>query len=153
MRSAGASQQIAARGRDGARFFQTGNSRLPLPLPKKAGPRTVGGVGIGTGPYADPLHRELPALRRIAAEAESTEQFPTDGVTILRRLGLLRMASPCPPGGGTKTNETLFEILRLLGTASLVLGRIYEGHVNALRLVACYATTDIAAQMACADGV
>ncbi len=58
------------------------------------------------------------------------------------------MASPWPPGRGPKTNETLFEILRLLGTASLVLGRIYEGHVNALRLVACYATTDIAAQMA-----
>ncbi len=123
------------------------------PVAKKAGPRTVDATGIGTELYADPLRRELPALRRIAAEAESIEQFPTDGVTILRRLGRLRMASPYPPGGGTKTNETLFEILRLLGTVSLVLGRTYEGHVNAPRLVACYATTDIAAQMADADGV
>jgi hypothetical protein len=61
-------------------------------------------------------------------------------VAALRSIGLL--AAPLPPGLGGCGLGTVPEgaaplcaALRLIGRASLPLGRLYEGHVNALRLV------------------
>ena len=103
--------------------------------------------GEGHENLLNAVHRALPGLRRIARDAEVAEKFPICGVDILRRLGLLAAPLPRNRGGngwGTEGNATLFEALRLLGSASLVLGRVYEGHVNAIRLIACYASPEIA---------
>ena len=80
-----------------------------------------------------------------AVEQDRDEGFPTEDVADLARLGLL--AAPVPSGmGGAGLGEepeawTLAEVLRLIGYGSLALGRLYEGHVNALQLVARYGDT------------
>jgi len=83
------------------------------------------------------------AVRGIAAEAATLDvdgAFPEAGLDALRNIGLL--AAPLPPAlggagfGTTPKNATsLATALRLVGRASLPLGRLFEGHVNALRLV------------------
>ena len=86
----------------------------------------------------------LSAAQR-AAEQDRDEGFPTEDVADLARFGLL--AAPVPSGmGGAGLGEeleagTLAEVLRLIGYGSLALGRLYEGHVNALQLVARYGDT------------
>lgn len=66
--------------------------------------------------------------------------FPVADIAALATAGLL--AAPLPPdlggvGLGTAPAGTraCADVLRRIGRASLVLGRLYEGHVNALRLV------------------
>ncbi|PIK71245.1 acyl-CoA dehydrogenase, partial [Methylobacterium frigidaeris] len=61
----------------------------------------------------------------------------------LARAGLLAAPVPTGEGGAGLGQEPgaadLAEVLRLIGVGSLALGRLYEGHVNALQLVARYA--------------
>ena len=60
----------------------------------------------------------------------------------LARLGLLAAPVPSMAGGAGLGEEPgarrLAAVLRLVGYGSLALGRLYEGHVNALQLVALY---------------
>ncbi|MDP3417458.1 acyl-CoA dehydrogenase family protein [Falsiroseomonas sp.] len=95
----------------------------------------------------DPTTGLLAALREaaahIAAEAATLDvdgAFPGAGVAALRDIGLLTAPLPRALGGaglGTTPEGAapLATALRLVGRASLPLGRLYEGHVNALRLV------------------
>ncbi|AWB22625.1 MULTISPECIES: acyl-CoA dehydrogenase family protein [Methylobacterium] len=85
----------------------------------------------------------------VAASARAGEQdrddgFPAEDVADLARLGLLTALIPFDEGGaglGEEPGATkLAEVLRLVGYGSLALGRIYEGHVNALQLIARYGT-------------
>lgn len=68
--------------------------------------------------------------------------FPEADVDHLRALGLLAAPIPRDDGGAGLGEEpgaaTLCDVLRIVGSGSLALGRIYEGHVNALQLVARY---------------
>ena len=96
------------------------------------------------------LSFDAPAAAREAALAASLRAdaqdhdggFPAQDVETLRRLGLL--VAPVPRGeGGAGLGEepgavVLCEVLRLVGSGSLALGRLYEGHVNALQLIARY---------------
>ena len=66
--------------------------------------------------------------------------FPAEDIAALARAGLL--AAPVPRGDGgyglgqePRASE-LCDVLRLVGSGSLALGRLYEGHVNALHLIA-----------------
>ena len=66
--------------------------------------------------------------------------FPVDDLAALRDLGVLSAPVPIAYGGlgwGTEPEGVLYlvEALRLLGRANLSLGRIYEAHVNTLRLI------------------
>ncbi|MHB2209714.1 acyl-CoA dehydrogenase family protein [Methylobacterium sp. CM6257] len=79
------------------------------------------------------------------AEAQDRDDgFPTEDVADLGRLGLLAAPIPSNEGGVGLGEEPdaceLAAVLRLVGYGSLALGRIYEGHVNALQLVARYGT-------------
>ena len=83
------------------------------------------------------------AARR-AGEQDRDDGFPADDVANLGRLGLLAAPVPANQGGVGLGEEPdardLAAVLRLLGYGSLALGRLYEGHVNALQLVARYGT-------------
>jgi alkylation response protein AidB-like acyl-CoA dehydrogenase len=83
----------------------------------------------------------LSAARRARAQ-DRDDGFPADDVADLARLGLLAAPVPSALGGAGLGEEpaarTLVDVLRLVGYGSLALGRLYEGHVNALQLIARY---------------
>ncbi|MCJ2022441.1 acyl-CoA/acyl-ACP dehydrogenase [Methylobacterium sp. E-065] len=83
----------------------------------------------------------LSAARRAAGQ-DRDDGFPHADVADLARLGLLAAPVPVALGGAGLGAEpgagTLAEVLRLVGSGSLALGRLYEGHVNALQLIAQY---------------
>ncbi|RVU17517.1 acyl-CoA dehydrogenase family protein [Methylobacterium oryzihabitans] len=83
------------------------------------------------------------AARRAGAQ-DRDGGFPAEDVADLAALGLLAAPVPCDEGGAglgeEKGAQDLAAVLRLVGAGSLALGRLYEGHVNALQLVARYGT-------------
>ena len=89
----------------------------------------------------DRLRSLLPAIAARAAALDVDGAFPEEDIAALAAEGLLR--TPLPAGGdgshgwGTAPAGAapLSTALRLVGRASLPLGRIYEGHVNAAKLV------------------
>jgi alkylation response protein AidB-like acyl-CoA dehydrogenase len=111
-------------------------------------------------PEDAPAALALDALRRLVAvhgprtwTAANEEQFPAAALDALRDAGVLRAALPAAAGGlgwGTEPagGEPLSQALRLLGSASLSLGRVFEGHVNAVRLLHRCAAPAVFAQAA-----
>jgi alkylation response protein AidB-like acyl-CoA dehydrogenase len=102
------------------------------------------------------------AVARTAAErAASLDEdfaFPTADIATLHEAGFLLAPLPLSLGGegfanGAEATRRLAPILRILGSANLSLARLYEGHVNAVGLVARYgAREQIAALGADARG-
>ncbi|KNY20860.1 acyl-CoA dehydrogenase [Methylobacterium sp. ARG-1] len=70
--------------------------------------------------------------------------FPAEDVAELARVGLLAAPVPRRDGGAGLGEEPDGAILRAvlthIGAGSLALGRVYEGHVNAVQLVARFAS-------------
>jgi alkylation response protein AidB-like acyl-CoA dehydrogenase len=64
--------------------------------------------------------------------------YPAADVATLHELGLLTAVLPVKCGGAGLTGFSLSEVLRSIGSGSLPLGRLFEGHVNALELVLRY---------------
>ena len=82
-----------------------------------------------------------------AAVLDRDGQFPADDVELLRGLGLLAAPLPRSMGGwgaGTERDgaDALLAVLRAIGCGNLALGRLYEAHVNALKLIVDYGTAD-----------
>lgn len=79
-----------------------------------------------------------------AAGQDRDDGFPAEDIADLVRLGLLAAPIPSAEGGAGLGEEPaacdLAMVLRLMGYGSLALGRVYEGHVNALQLIARYGT-------------
>jgi alkylation response protein AidB-like acyl-CoA dehydrogenase len=83
------------------------------------------------------------AVADMQARAPALDQsgtFPTEDIALLRRLGAFAASVPTDLGGlglGTEPDAALdiMEILRLIGRGNLSVGRLYEAHVNALRLI------------------
>jgi len=95
------------------------------------------------------LARLRALLPDIAARADALDALdaaaPEEDVAALAEAGLLAAPLPRALGGrgwGSEPAgaESLFEALRLVGRASLPLGRLYEGHVNTIRLAAHHGT-------------
>ncbi|GBQ79885.1 acyl-CoA dehydrogenase [Gluconacetobacter johannae DSM 13595] len=87
----------------------------------------------------------LPALEQEASENDGAAAFPREGMAHLRHLGAFSAPLPRAWGGrgyGTEPAGALglLRLLRLVGQGSLAVGRLLEGHVNAIRLVARYGT-------------
>lgn len=87
--------------------------------------------------------REVAATAATRADAQDRDDgFPAEDVADLARLGLLAAPIPSAQGGAGLGEEPgaakLADVLRLVGYGSLALGRLYEGHVNALQLIARY---------------
>ncbi|MGL6044625.1 MAG: hypothetical protein ACRC1J_11940 [Sandaracinobacteroides sp.] len=82
---------------------------------------------------------ELAAVRDVDGGVPDTE------IAALADTGLLH--APLPPalggislGMGPDTALLLRDVLRTIGGGSLAIGRLFEGHVNAAKLVSCYGT-------------
>jgi alkylation response protein AidB-like acyl-CoA dehydrogenase len=64
--------------------------------------------------------------------------FPAADVNALHESGLLTAVLPVRCGGAGLSGLGLSEVLQAIGSGSLPLGRLFEGHVNALDLVLRY---------------
>jgi alkylation response protein AidB-like acyl-CoA dehydrogenase len=73
-----------------------------------------------------------------AGEFDEDGAFPAEDVAALHESGLLVAVLPVKFGGAGLTGLSLSEVLRSIGSGSLPLGRLFEGHVNALELVVRY---------------
>jgi alkylation response protein AidB-like acyl-CoA dehydrogenase len=69
--------------------------------------------------------------------------FPAQEVAELHRLGLLCAIFPARCGGVGLGGLELGRVLRMIGSGSLPLGRLYEGHVNSIALVLRYGRPEL----------
>lgn len=86
-------------------------------------------------------------LARLGARYDATPNFPTDSLAALIESGDHRRFAPEPCGGDifeTKASRTraMAKVLRQVGRGDLSIGRLYEGHVNALALFGWYGTAE-----------
>ena len=89
------------------------------------------------------LQRLVPVIHAARTNAQSLDRaghFPTDDLAVLRQAGVLRAVLPALLGGlgiGTDPEQApaTASLLRLIGSGSIALGRIFEAHLNAIRLV------------------
>ncbi len=107
----------------------------------------------------DAVRGLVPAIQARAHELDRLGAFPAGDIAALRGGGVLLAPVPVRHGGlGLGTEQGgglgLFELLRLIGRGNMAVGRIIEGHVNALQLICLYGSdTQIAdAASDAADG-
>jgi len=98
-------------------------------------------------PLLHQLAQLVPAMQRRALQLDGAADFPAADIDSLRSLGALAAPLPLEWGGagwGTQPEGAagLMQALRLLGQGNLSVGRLYEAHVNALRLVMRFGTRD-----------
>ena len=96
------------------------------------------------GELAGAIGAALPGLRAAMVPPPGGEADPAAAFARLASMGALRAVVPERDGGcglGTEPAATpaLATILRRLGRADLALARLFEGHVNAMRLVETHA--------------
>lgn len=80
-------------------------------------------------------------LVKSGARYDAAPLYPLESVEALRAEGLHCLFAPPDCGGQSfadarAENTALLNVLRIIGRADLSLGRIFEGHVNALKLFA-----------------
>jgi alkylation response protein AidB-like acyl-CoA dehydrogenase len=73
-----------------------------------------------------------------AAACDEDGAFPVTDMNALHESGLLTAVLPVRCGGTGLSGLCLSEVLQSIGSGSLPLGRLLEGHVNALELVLRY---------------
>lgn len=87
----------------------------------------------------------MPAMQARAAALDAEEAFPEQDFQVLRELGALRAPLPSSQGGqgaGTEPGgmDLIVRLLTILGQGNLAVGRLFEAHVNALKLIVAYGT-------------
>lgn len=85
------------------------------------------------------LHYLVEKIRIQAQITDLQELFPHKELGWIRDSQLLSMPICGQTMGLRKNSSQLIDVLKLMGGASLPVGRIYEGHVNALQLINVYA--------------
>jgi alkylation response protein AidB-like acyl-CoA dehydrogenase len=73
-----------------------------------------------------------------AGEYDEDGAYPAADVAALHESGVLTAVLPVRCGGAGLSGLCLNEVLQSIGSGSLPLGRLFEGHVNALELVLHY---------------
>ena len=86
-------------------------------------------------------------LCTLGAQYDAAPAFPAESLDVLTGVGLHRRYAPLASGGTTFGSARLealdlLDSLRVVGRADLSLGRLFEGHVNALKLFAWYGALD-----------
>jgi hypothetical protein len=79
----------------------------------------------------------VPLIRRNAARFDADASFPAPDIEALREAGALRLAV----GKGELHTDQLASMLSMIGAGNLSVGRIFEAHVNAVRLIERYGTS------------
>ena len=107
----------------------------------------------GAQPLLDRLAGLVPDMQARAAASDAHAAFPDEDLAELRRIGALAAPLPRALGGlGAGTEPagaaTVLAVLRLLGRGNLSVGRLFEAHVNALRLVVRHGTAEQAERVA-----
>jgi alkylation response protein AidB-like acyl-CoA dehydrogenase len=92
-------------------------------------------------------------LAELGARYDAAPVFPSESMRCLAATGLHRHFAPSASGGIAFDDvdtqyRTLMEVLRIIGRADLSIGRLYEGHVNALALFGWYGLPDQMAHLA-----
>ena len=110
---------------------------------------------MNTLPLLRAVEHLVPAMQARAAALDMDASFPASDFRDLRAAGMLGAPAPVRLGGagiGTaaETAQTTLALLRLLGRGNLAVGRLFEAHVNALRLVFRYGDAALV-QRAAAD--
>lgn len=87
-------------------------------------------------------------LGALGARYDAVPVFPADSVALLVAADLHRTFAPRESGGDAFLDArdqtgSLMNMLRAVGRADLSLGRIFEGHVNALNLFDWYGTANL----------
>lgn len=82
-----------------------------------------------------------------AAQIDHAEAFPVEEFERLAEAGLLAVPLGQALGGlglgiSASVTDDLLQLLRLIGRGNLAVGRIYEGHVNALQLIQTFGTPE-----------
>lgn len=109
-------------------------------------------------PKADP---ETPRARALAIvnqliefghQYDAASVFPAESMRTLARAGLHRDFASPDAGGTTFTDiaerySALMDVLRIIGRADLSVGRLFEGHVNALALFEWYGSPEQVSQL------
>lgn len=97
-------------------------------------------------------HALAPRLFAQAAATDATATFPEQELDWLRAAGLLTAPLAAALGGAglgaPAATEALLTVLRHVGRGNLAVGRLYEGHVNALLLIQLLGTPTQAAHWA-----
>lgn len=96
-------------------------------------------------PPADLVAARVDVLEAEAGLLDRDGGFPEQGFEVLRQAGALLAPLPRQHGGqglGSEPHGALgmLALLRVIGRGNLSLGRLYEGHVNALKLIVRYGT-------------
>jgi alkylation response protein AidB-like acyl-CoA dehydrogenase len=73
-----------------------------------------------------------------AGEYDEDGAYPAEDVAALHEAGLVAAVLPVKSGGVGLSGVPLSKVLQSIGSGSLPLGRLFEGHVNALELVLRY---------------
>ena len=95
----------------------------------------------------DPVTRAeaiFPSLCALGERYDAAPVFPADSMALLFEAGLHQDFAPAESGGRAfddpiERHLCLMSVLRIVGRADLSVGRLYEGHVNALALFDWYA--------------
>jgi alkylation response protein AidB-like acyl-CoA dehydrogenase len=88
-----------------------------------------------------------PRLAELGARYDAAPVFPADSMQCLAAAGLHRSFAPIASGGTAYADCAartlhLMTVLRIVGRADLSVGRLYEGHVNALALFEWFGSAD-----------
>ncbi|MGI4874967.1 MAG: acyl-CoA dehydrogenase family protein [Janthinobacterium lividum] len=85
---------------------------------------------------------------RLFAQAPASDEvggFPTQEIQWLRETGLLTAVLPARLGGAglgePAATDSLLQVLYHIGRGNLAVGRLFEGHVNALLLIRCFGSS------------
>lgn len=107
-----------------------------------------------------PVHDFMPRIRALfprliesGARYDAAPLFPLESVEALRSAKLHQIFAPPESGGETfvdarAENTAMMNALRLVGRADLSLGRIFEGHINAMKLFAWFGSPHQKTQLA-----
>jgi alkylation response protein AidB-like acyl-CoA dehydrogenase len=85
---------------------------------------------------ADKMNELINRIAGTAAQTDDDEIFPEAVFDWLAEAGLLAVTLP----GRELDTGQLLHLLKRIGTGNLAVGRIYEGHINALNLIDLYAS-------------
>ena len=105
---------------------------------------TLASAPVPTGPDCVAAAMAIAAnLAELGARYDAAPVYPADSIAQIVRAGLHRTFAPVASGGEPFRDEdqrhlAMLDVLRIIGRADLSVGRLYEGHVNAMLLFGWY---------------